>query len=133
MIVFQKATTTNNLTLFNLLDDASLSAPVYLFVFSKGGNDYPVILTDQATTAQQAEYSKFNITEGGNDPTNGNFTIGTTGVYDVVIYEQSSTTNLDPSLATKIRTDLARVIDSETSNYVEHVISVSYVEHTPAL
>ena len=134
MIILQKATTNQNLIYFNLQDDASLSTPVFLFIFSKGGVDYPVISTDLSTTAQKAEFSTFTITEGGNDPTNGDFTLGTTGVYGVVIYEQSSTTNLDPDNATKIREGLARVIDgeNESSYWYEHTIDLSFYEHSVA-
>jgi len=108
-----------------------LSSPVYLFVFSKGGNDYPVISTDLATDSAKARYNKFTIIEGSSDPTNGSFILGTTGVYDLNVYEQSSTTNLDPANSTGlVETTLARVIDTETSNYIEHTINVTYTEHT---
>lgn len=132
MIILQKATSNTNKT-FTLKENSTLASPVYLFVFSKGGNDYPVICTDLATTAQKERFNKFTIVEGVDDPTNGSFIIGSTGVYELNIYEQSSTTNLDPDNATGlVETTLARVIDSETSNYIEHTISVSYTEHTPA-
>ena len=130
MIVLQKATTNTNLV-FTLNEDVTLSSPVFLFVFSKGGVDYPVISTDLATTAQKARFNKFTITEGASDPTNGSFIIGSTGVYELVIYEQSSSTNLDPDSATGVvERTLARVIDSETSNYIEHNITTTYVEHS---
>ena len=134
MIVLQKATTNQNLTFFNLKDDSTLLNPTYLFVFSKAGNDYPVISSDLASSSQKEEFSLFTITEGANDPTNGSFNIGTTGVYDLIVYEQTSTTNLDPTAVgtTKVQETLARVIDSETSNYIEHIISTNYIEHVPA-
>ena len=108
MVILQKATTNNNIVFYDLKSDSSLSSPVYLFVFSKGGNDYPVISTDLSTTAQKEVYSKFTFIEGVDDPENGSFLLGSTGVYDLVIYEQSSTTNLDPDNATKIQTHLDR-------------------------
>lgn len=132
MIILQKATTNTELV-FTLNENKTLSSPYYLFVFSKGGNDYPVISTDLATTAQQERYNKFTITEGSSDPTNGSFIIGSTGVYELNIYEQSSSSNLDPDNATGlVESTLARVIDSESSNYIEHTISINYIEHTPA-
>lgn len=115
---------------------ATLSSPTYLFIFNSGANvDYAVIPTNTTPTGASGSYSQFTITEGGADPTNGNITLGTTGVYDLVIYEQASTTNLDPDLATKIEygTMLARIIDTESSDYVEHVIDVTFVEHSVAL
>lgn len=133
MILVQKATTTTNVTLYNLKKDSSLSNPVWLFVFNMGGVDYPVILTDQSTATQREEFSLFNIVEGTDDPTNGEFILGGTGVYDVVIYEQTSTTNLDPDNATRVQETIARVIDTETSSYIEHIIDTSYIEHTITL
>lgn len=135
MIVLTKGTTTENNIFYNLKDDSTLSSPVYLFVFTKGGVDYPVILSDQATAAQKENFSLFDIVEGTDDPTNGEFIIGTTGVYDLVIYEQTSTTNLDPDAVgtTKVQGNhLARVIDSasESTSFIEHVIETSYIEHS---
>jgi hypothetical protein len=133
MLLLQKAATNEDLVL-ELTENSSLSNPVYLFVFSRGGNDYPVISTDLATDAQKARFNKFTIVEGVNDPTNGSLILGNTGVYDLVVYEQSSTTNLDPTLATnKVYTTLARLIDSESSIYVSHNITVSYTEHVISL
>jgi len=133
MLLLQKAATNEDLVL-ELTENSSLSNPVYLFVFSRGGNDYPVISTDLATDAQKARFNKFTIVEGVNDPTNGSLILGNTGVYDLVVYEQSSTTNLDPTLATnKDYTTLARLIDSESSIYVSHNITVSYTEHVISL
>lgn len=133
MLLLQKATTNEDLVL-ELTENSSLSNPVYLFVFERGGNTYPVISADLATEAQKARFNKFTITEGSDDPTNGSLNLGNTGVYDLTVYEQSSTTNLDPSLATnKVYTTLARVIDSESSIYVSHNITVSYTEHVISL
>jgi hypothetical protein len=129
MIILQKATTNQNLIL-TLKENTTLSNPVYLFVFSKGGNDYPVIGTDLATAAQKERFNKFTIIEGASDPTNGSLIIGNPGVYELNVYEQSSTTNLDPDSASGlVETTLARVIDSETSNYTENIIAVSYSEN----
>ena len=132
MWVIQKATTNENNILYGLKDDSTLVSPVYLFVFSKGGVDYPVILTDLATSSQKEEYSKFTLIEGADDPTNGSLILGTTGVYDLVIYEQSSSTNLDPNNATYVQDTLARVIDSEniSSAWIEHTIDLTFYEHS---
>lgn len=132
MIVIEKSATNENLVFYNLQDDSNLSNPVYLFVFTKGNVDYPVISSDLSTAAQKAEYSRFTITEGVDDPENGSFVLGTTGVYDLVIYEQSSSTNLDPDNATKVQETLARVIDTETvtNSWIEHTIDLTYIEHS---
>ena len=131
MIILQKATTNTDLIL-TLTENTTLAIPVYLFVFTSEANvAYPVISTDLATAAQKARYNKFTITEGANNPTNGSLILGNTGVYDLVVYEQSSTSNLDPALATGVvERTLARIIDSEASNYVSHQIDVTYAVHS---
>lgn len=135
MLLLQKGTANTNQAL-TLTENSTLASPVYLFVFSKGGNDYPVICTDLATTAQKARTNLFTITEGADDPTNGSLILGTTGVYDLIVYEQSSTTNLDPANSTGIvMTTLARLTSaaSEAVDYIAHQISVSYTEHQISL
>ena len=137
-MIIQKATTNTNLIVQDLANLITLSSPTYLFILTSGVNvDYAVIPVNTTPTGASGAYSSFTITEGGNDPTLGNITLGTTGVYDLVIYEQASTTNLDPDNATKIEygTVLARVIStaSETSNYIEHVIDVTFIEHSVSL
>lgn len=121
--------------MLDLKNNSSLSSPTYLFVFTSPANvEYSVIPVNTTPTGAENTYSQFTLTEGGSDPTNGDITLGTTGVYDLEIYEQASTTNLDKANATKIPFDglLARVIstESESSQYVEHVIPVTYIEHS---
>lgn len=132
MWIIEKGVTTDNNILYNLEDDSTLVNPVYLFLFNKGNLTYPVILTDLSTPDQKEEYSRFDITEGVNDPTNGQVILGTTGVYDVIVYEQTSTTNLDPSNATYVQEFLARVNDAQilSNSYIEHVIDLTYIEHS---
>lgn len=133
MLLLQKATT-NEDQILTLEENTTLSNPVYLFVFSKGGNDYPVICTDLATASVKSRYNEFTIIEGVDDPTNGSLLLGTSGVYELSVYEQSSTTNLDPDLATGlVEQTLARLIDSESLDYIEHTINVNYTEHIVSL
>jgi hypothetical protein len=98
-------------------------------VFTRGGIDYPVICTDLATTSERVRASRFTITEGDNDPENGSLILGTTGVYELNIYEQSSTTNLDPDNSTGlVVTTQARINGDETITYIEREISINYIE-----
>lgn len=129
MIVLQKATT-NEDVIFTLAEDTTISNPYYLFRFiSEGNTSYTCISADLATVAQQARFNKFTFIEGVDDRTNGSLILGNTGVYRVEVYEQVSSTNLDPDNATLIQTNLCRLIDSETSNYVAHEIVTEYTSH----
>lgn len=128
MIVLSKATANINVSI-KLTDNITLASPYYLFVFTKGGIDYPVICTDLATTAERVRASRFTITEGVNDPTNGSLILGTTGVYELNIYEQSSSTNLDPDNATGlVITTQARINGTSGITYIEKAITINYIE-----
>ena len=133
MIVLEKGQTNEDLV-FTLSENTTLSNPVYLFQFISPLNvSYTCISTDLATTAQKERYNKFTIIEGVDDRENGSLILGGQGVYELVIWEQSSTTNLDPDNATaRVEQTLVRLIGTSdsTTDYIEHVIETSYIEHT---
>jgi hypothetical protein len=128
MIVLEKATANLNVTI-QLTDNITLVDPLYLFVFTRGGIDYPVICEDLATTSERVRASRFTITEGASDPTNGSLILGTPGVYELNIYEQASTTNLNPDNSTGlVVTTQARINGAETITYIERAITINYIE-----
>ena len=114
MIVLEKGQTNEDLV-FTLSENTTLSNPVYLFQFISPLNvSYTCISTDLATTAQKPELCRYRV-------------------YELVIWEQSSTTNLDPDNATgRVEQTLVRLIGTSdsTTDYIEHVIETSYIEHT---
>lgn len=128
MIVLEKATTNLNVAI-QLTDNITLVDPYYLFVFTKGGVDYPVICTDIATTAERVRSSRFTIVEGVDDPENGSLLLGTPGVYELNIYEQASDTNLDPDNSTGlVVTTQARINGAAAVTYIEAEIAINYIE-----
>lgn len=128
MIVLDKATANLNVRV-QLTDNITLVDPYYLFVFTRGGNDYPVICTELATAAERERSSKFTITEGVDDPENGSLILGTPGVYELNIYEQASSTNLDPDNATGlVVTTQARINGTSGITYIEKAITINYIE-----
>lgn len=128
MIVLEKDTANTNVSI-QLTDNTTLTDPVYLFVFTKGGIDYPVICEDLATSAERERASRFTITEGDDDPTNGALIMGTPGVYELNIYEQASTTNLDPDNSTGLVVNTqARLTGDAVITYIEKEITVNYIE-----
>lgn len=126
MLKLTKNTTNEDLILY-LTELTSISSPVFLFVFKKGNNLYPVISQDLSDSPNS--YNKFTIVEGGNDPENGEVLLGGAGEYELLVYEQSSTTNLDPDNATLILQTLARVTEDYSGLYVAHEIDLTYTEH----
>jgi len=133
MILLEKAATSTDT--LSLKEKSTLPSPVYLFRFTSDstGSSYYVIPTvvDTFGTGDR-QRTEISITEGSNDPTNGSIILGNPGMYTYIIYEQTSTTNLDPSGLTIVERGEMRLIDTETSDYIEHVPSVTYYEHIPA-
>lgn len=132
-MLLQKATSTD--IALTLKEKTTLSSPTYLFGFTSDSTSvsYYVILTDTSTVgAQRDRANLFTLVEGTDDPVNGEVILGNPGMYTYIVYEQSSTTNLDPDNATGIveRGEMRLIGSSEASDFVEHEINVTYVEHT---
>ena len=128
--VLKKATVNQNLT-FTLTEKTTISNPTYLFCFQSDQTftDYCVIATVQSNT-QRANI--FTIEEGVNDPLNGQIILGNVGFYSYTVYAQSSTTNLDPSLADEeVESGKMKLIDDENSQYIEHEPNATYIIHEP--
>lgn len=118
--IFKATTNTVDITLNDLV---TISAPVY-FLF-RLINDFTQVsktfLCADTTNRQIPRYNRFSIIEGTpEDLTIGKISV-TTGQYTVEIYAQTSSSNLDYTLANeKIFTGLASVIDNSV------VISTSF-------
>jgi hypothetical protein len=131
MLQLNKASTNSNISL-DVTDGGSNQYPYYLFVFNRNNINYPVICTDQSTTAQRVRSSRFTIIEGANDPTNGSLIIGGDGVYQLNIYGQSSSSNLLAANATEnlmflpVRWNGSLAV---SSIFVEHEIDLEFIEH----
>lgn len=134
-MIIEKGQTNENLIIRGLSDFTTISGAKYLFKFISPLNvDYTVIPTNTTPSGVSSNYSSFTIIEGVDDRENGSLILGGQGVYELVIYEQSSTTNLDPDNATKVDygTLVVRVVGTSdsTTDYIEHTIATSYIEHT---
>ena len=131
MIKLEKNTTNTNIAL-TLTEKVTISNPYFLFEFTKDMTDasYYVICADTSTETQR--YNLFSLTEGGADPTNGNVTLGLEGFYKYKIYEQASSTNLDPSGLTLVENGKMRLGGTEQT-FTKHTISEGYIAHKPAV
>lgn len=122
MIVLTK----NASTIFvaTLWEKTTITSPVYLFEFKNDltKTDYYCIMSDTSTNIDR--YNKFTFTEGVNDALNGSLILGNGGYYEYRVFEQVSTTNLDPSGLTIVETGKMKLIDTtEEPNFTQHSVS----------
>jgi len=134
-----KKATTNSNTPLTLAEDTTLTTPVYLFEWNNDQTkvSYTAICQDVSIAGVARERSNlFNITLGVDDRTNSSLNLGNVGRYQLFVYEQTSTTNLDPSLSdntTPIHRGTCNVFNDEVSQYNAHQIIITYKAHVPTL
>ena len=118
----------NNNIALTLTEKTTISNPVYLFGFEAQQRKvkYYCICQDVAPTSQKDRVNLFNITEGINDPLNSSLILGLQGRYNYFIYEQVSTTNLDPTGLTIIERGLMTLKGTQASNYKSYEFDVEY-------
>jgi hypothetical protein len=88
-----------NSVVLTLSEKCILSSPNYLWVCTSRNTNEKisfVILNNTDQSSYKTRYNKFNIT------TSNYFASATNGEWSYIIYEQASTSNLDPSLASGI-------------------------------
>jgi hypothetical protein len=132
MIVINKNATTNFVaTLYEL---SQLTNPNYLFEFESDQTKvkYYTIISDISTN--KPRYNEFNFIEGSNDPTNGTLILGSAGFYNYKVYEQASSSNLDPTGLNKVEEGKLKLIDSTYQpSFTQHSVSpTTNVVYNPA-
>ena len=132
MIVINKNATTNFVaTLYEL---SQLTNPNYLFEFESDQTKvkYYTIISDISTN--KPRYNEFNFIEGSNDPTNGSLVLGSAGFYNYKVYEQASSSNLDPTGLNKVGEGKLKLIDSTYQpSFTQHSVSpTTNVVYNPA-
>ena len=125
MIILNKNSTTNFVvTLYEL---SVLVDPYYLFVFTSAQTkvSYYTIIADTSTNKKR--YDQFTFVEGVDDAVNGKLILGKGGYYTYEVYEQASSTNLDPALASGlVEQGKMKLLDStETPNFTQHTVTPS--------
>ena len=123
MIVLNKGeTTTFVATLWEL---STLTSPYYLFVFTSSQTkvSYYTIIANTSTNVER--YNKFVFVEGVDDALNGKLILGKGGFYTYTVYDQSSSTNLDPDLATGIveRGKMKLMDSADAPDFTQHAVS----------
>lgn len=118
-----------NTFVLTLTEKVTLSTPKFLFHFRsiQENKNYYTIIAD--TSSYTRRYNEFSFTEGTDDALNGSLTLGAGGQYEYFVYEQSSTTNLDPASATTLVEKGFMVLDRGNTTYNQHTISEEYNTH----
>ena len=118
----------NNNIALTLTEKTTISDPVYLFGFESQQSKvkYYCICQDLAPATQKGRVNLFNITEGIDDPLNSSLILGLQGRYNYFIYEQVSTTNLDPTGLNIIERGLMTLKGTQASNYKSYEFDVEY-------
>jgi len=87
----------------SLSDLSTIENPVYLFEFISGQKNVSYTFLAADISLFPERYNRFLITETTSpDNLNGEVELDHLGLYDYSVYEQTSTTNLDVNLATKL-------------------------------
>lgn len=123
-----KKNQTNNNIILTLTEKSTITNPVYLFRFESDQTkqSYYCISTDLATDSEKVRFNKFSITEGVSNPTNGSLILGLQGRYHFYIYEQVSTTNLDPTGLDIVERGIMTLKGDIVSPYVSYESDIIY-------
>jgi len=98
MLIINK--NTNNYLRVTVTEKVTISSPYYLFVFTSDITKQEVVFLQSNSSIHQDRYDEFLITEtsGTTNYSSGVVTFLPVGSWTYQIYEQASSTNLDPTL-----------------------------------
>lgn len=134
-MLLTKATANTDIAL-SLKEKTTLYPVYYLFEFQNDQTKvkYYQIFTDVSTvTYNQRVWNIFNIEVINSGSGANKIILGNTGLYHYAIFEQSSSSSLDPTGKTIVERGQMRLIDTESSQYVAHEIELTYVAHQVTL
>lgn len=109
-----------NTVVLTLKEKTTLTNPKYLFVFKNDQSNVDSKFIAADTSTYPDRYNKFVITEKTNSPNplTGEVTLSLDGFYTYTIYEQTSSTNLNPANATKVvETGKVQVFATATADH----------------
>lgn len=132
-----KSTANTNIAL-TLKEKTTLYPVYYLFEFQNDQTKvkYYQIFTDVSTvTYNQRVWNIFNIEVINSGSGANKIILGNAGLYHYAIYEQSSSSNLDPTGLTIVERGRMRLVETteSTSQYVAHEIELTYIAHQVTL
>jgi hypothetical protein len=130
-----KGATTENVAL-SLKEKTTIAEPIYLFEFQSDQTKTSNTCICQDVSifgAARNRSNLFNITEGVDDRLNSSLILFNEGRYNYIVREQESPTNLDPELSGAIvqRGIMVLLASPESSNFIEHDLTIQYVVNEP--
>ena len=117
------AKNTNNTLIVTLTEKVTLTSPYYLFAFTSDVSQLTKYFISADISIHTDRYNEFLITEtsGTEILTSGTITLNPTGQWTYRIYEQTSSTNLDPTLATTLlEIGIVKVTGTATTYYTNN-------------
>lgn len=112
--------TTNNIIL-TLAEKTTLANPTYLFEVTNDTSDVQLCFICTDISSNKERYNEFNIIDSLTEyPLVGQVNFPLIGFYKYNIYEQSSTSNLDPLLATNLVENGKLQVINNTNNVTEY-------------
>lgn len=130
-----KSSVNSNVAL-SLKEKTTLYPVYYLFEFQNDQTKvkYYQIFTDVSTVSyNQRIWNVFNIEVINSGSGANKIILGNVGLYHYTVYEQSSSSNLDPTGLNIVERGQMRLIDNEETQYIAHEIEVTYVAHEVVL
>lgn len=134
-MLLNKSSVNSNVAL-SLKEKTTLYPVYYLFEFQNDQTKvkYYQIFTDVSTVSyNQRIWNVFNIEVINSGSGANKIILGNVGLYHYTVYEQSSSSNLDPTGLSIVERGQMRLIDNEETQYIAHEIEVTYVAHEVVL
>lgn len=134
-MLLSKSSVNSNVAL-SLKEKTTLYPVYYLFEFQNDQTKvkYYQIFTDVSTVSyNQRIWNVFNIEVINSGSGANKIILGNVGLYHYTVYEQASSSNLDPTGLNIVERGQMRLIDNEETQYIAHEIEVTYVAHEVVL
>lgn len=120
---------TNSTLVFTLYEKQTLTSPYWLFELRlRGTNKFKYFIAADIS-AYPTRYNQFTFTDSATEnPTSGTINLTETGEYHYRIFEQTSASNLDPSLATsEVECGIIKVITTTgVTTYTNNPTQTNY-------
>jgi len=122
--------------ILTLTENCTLTSPYYLFEFKSDVTYESVCFIAADISTHQERYNEFLITETSGTPnlTSGTIELNPTGTWTYRVFEQTSSSNLNPSLAdntTPIEIGKVKVKGTETSYDTNNSTDITYDVNEP--
>ena len=118
----------SNSVVFTLTEKTTLSSPYFLVVFNNLATNELVYAICPDTSTQTTRYNLLTIIESNTSiPLSGQVKL-VEGIYQYKVYEQTSSSNLDPSLSTSlVETGLLKSTTTATSSFIDNTYTEEFV------